>query len=155
MREIGPDEAHRLYECLEALAEHHNRVSVYFKGRYPLTPSKDRIRAFERELQEGRSFIAAVEKDGQITGFCKIGADGGKGVLEYLVVLPQERGKGHGAALMEWALGRFRALGVREIEVKTVYGNDAVQLYRKYGFREKSILLAREEKDVPGEEITG
>ena len=40
MREIRSEEAYRLYECLESLAEHHNDVSVYFKGLYPTLSSE-------------------------------------------------------------------------------------------------------------------
>lgn len=142
IREIHSEETGKLYECLEALAEHHNKVSVHFKGCYPQTPSGKRIKQFESELEEGKSRIAVAENDSHIVGFCKIGTDGSTGVLEILVVLDQERGKGYGTALMDWAMNTFRKLGVNEIDVKVVYGNEAVRLYEKYGFREKSIIMA-------------
>ena len=142
IREIHSEETGKLYECLEALAKHHNKVSVHFKGCYPQTPSGKRIKQFESELEEGKSRIAVAENDSHIVGFCKIGTDGSTGVLEILVVLDQERGKGYGAALMDWAMNTFRKLGVNEIDVKVVYGNEAVRLYEKYGFREKSIIMA-------------
>lgn len=141
MREINPDETGRLYDCLEALAKHHNQVSVYFKGYYPLMPSEQKIAQFRNELEMGRSRIAVVENDDQVTGFCKINTDGSTGILEYLVVLEQERGKGYGAAFMDWALDTFRKLGINDIDVKAVYGNDAIRFYRKYGFKEKSVIL--------------
>ena len=141
MREISAKETGRLFECLEALAEHHNKVSEYFKGYYPMTPSGQKTTQFACELEEGKSRIAVVENGDRVTGFCKINTDADTGVLEYLVVLDQERGKGYGAALMEWALDTFRALGTKSIDVKVVYGNEAIHLYRKYGFREKSVIL--------------
>ncbi len=141
MREISSKETGRLLECLEALAEHHNQVSEHFKGRYPQTPSEQKIRQFESELEEGRSRIAVIESEKKVIGFCKINTDADTGVLEYLVVLDRERGKGYGAALMEWALNTFRALGIKEIDVKVVCGNDAVRLYEKYGFRARSVIL--------------
>lgn len=142
IREINSEETGKLYECLEALAEHHNKVSVHFKGCYPQTPSGQRIKQFGNELEEGKSHIAVIENDsGNVIGFCKIGTDGNTGVLEYLVVLDRERGKGYGAALMDWAMNSFRKLEVREINVKVVYGNEAVHLYEKYGFREKSVIM--------------
>lgn len=141
MREISSKETGRLLECLEALAEHHNQVSAHFKGRYPQTPSEQKIIQFESELEEGRSRIAVIENEKKVIGFCKINTDADTGVLEYLVVLDRERGKGYGAALMEWALNTFRALGIKEIDVKVVCGNDAVRLYEKYGFRARSVIL--------------
>jgi GNAT superfamily N-acetyltransferase len=85
-----------------------------------------------------------IENDRFIVGFCKIDTDGSTGVLEYLVVLDQERGKGYGTALMDWALSTFRNLGINKIDVKVVYGNDAVRLYEKYGFRERSVIMTLE-----------
>ena len=141
MREIKAGEAGLLYECLEALAEHHNRVSVYFKGQYPQTPSGEKIILFEKELEEGITRIAVAENDTKVVGFCKIGFHDDAGVLEYLVVLEHERGKGYGAALMDWALALFRELGVRNIDVKVVFGNDTIRLYEKYGFKPRSTVL--------------
>ena len=141
MREINPNETDKLYECLEALAEHHNQVSVYFKGHYPQTPSEQKIRQFESELEEGRARIAVAENDGKEIGFCKINTDARPGVLEYLVVLDRERGKGYGAAFMDWALNTFQTLGINDIDVKVVYDNEAIRFYEKYGFRARSVIL--------------
>ena len=141
MREITSKETGKLYRCLEALAEHHNQVSVHFKGQYPRTSSEQKIAAFEQELEEGKSSIAVIEEEDRVVGFCKINIGNSAGVLEYLVVLDQERGKGYGAALMDWALNRFRDSGMKEIDVKVVYGNDAIHFYEKYGFRERSVIL--------------
>lgn len=141
MREINPNETDKLYECLEALAEHHNQVSVYFKGHYPQTPSEQKIRQFESELEEGRARIAVAENDGKVIGFCKINTDARPGVLEYLVVLDRERGKGYGAAFMDWALNTFQTLGINDIDVKVVYDNEAIRFYEKYGFRARSVIL--------------
>ena len=141
MREISSEETGKLYECLEALAEHHNSVSVHFKGSYPQTPSIQKIKQFASDLEEGKSRIAVAENGNQVVGFCKINTGADTGVLEYLVVLDRERGKGHGAALMDWALNTFRALGMKDVDVKVVYGNEAIRFYEKYGFRARSVIL--------------
>ena len=141
MREINSKETGKLFECLEALAEHHNKVSVNFKGCYPQTPSEEKIRQFESELEEGTSRIAVVENGSEVIGFCKISTNAATGVLEYLAVLDRERGKGYGAELMNWALNTFRELGMMNIDVKVVYGNEAIRFYSKYGFRERSVIM--------------
>ncbi len=73
IKEIHSEETGKLYECLEALAEHHNKVSVHFKGSYPKTPSEERIKQFESKLEEGKSRIAVIENGNDFVGFCKIG----------------------------------------------------------------------------------
>ena len=35
MRELACHELYELEDCLKALADHHNRVSIHFKGTYP------------------------------------------------------------------------------------------------------------------------
>ena len=141
MREISPEETDILYECLEDLGRHHNNVSVYFKGIYPTISSEEIVRQFAAEMKEGGSYVAVIEEGKRVIGLCKISIAKDTGFLDYLVVLHQEKGKGYGAALMNWALNRFDEFNVKNIEVKAVYGNDAIDFYKKYGFTEKSIIL--------------
>lgn len=141
MREIGSDEVSRLHGCLTELAEHHNKVSVNFKGCYPKQPFEETLRHFSSDVDAGISSIAVIEAEDAVVGFCKINHDGAVGVLEYLVVLEAHRGKGYGAQLMEWALHRFEELGIRDIDVKVADGNNAISLYEKYGFKMNAHIL--------------
>ena len=141
MREIASNEVCKLENCLLALAAHHNKVSVHFKGCYPKTPVAETIRHFSDDLEQGKSYIAVIENDQTIIGFCKINIDNNIGVLEYLIVLEDYRGLGYGAALIEWALKKFSCYGVRDIDVKVADGNAAVSLYEKYGFKMNAHIL--------------
>ena len=146
MREITKDEVGGLRECLEALAGHHNRVSVHFKGAYPSQPYGEKTAGFADALAHGGSHIAVVEEGEKIVGFCKIDLNGEKGKLDYLVVLPSCRGKGYGKALMDWAMAAFSQAGAHRIEVKVIDGNDAIHLYEKYGFQMNAHILVREDR---------
>lgn len=145
MREITADEAPALRECLESLAAHHNAVSTNFKGDYPSRRYDDTLAIFSEALRSGRSRAAIAEEGGKIAGFCKIdAAPDGCGKLDYLVVLAEFRGRGHGTALMDWAMQTFCALGVSRIEVKVADGNAAaLRFYEKYGFRMNAHILVR------------
>ena len=146
LRQITADEAPRLRACVQALSEHHNRVSVNFKGSYPSRPYDKTLSLFAQALEENVSRIAVIEEGGEIVGFCKVDLHGdGTGKLDYLVVLPQCRGRKYGKALMDWAMAVFSGSGVRKIEVKVVDGNNAVHLYEKYGFRMNAHILVRGE----------
>ena len=142
MREIGSKETYRLYDCMEDLAKHHNEVSVYFKGGYPTISSEEILRKFAEDLENGISRISVMEDGDKVIGFCKINIVKDNGFLDYLSVLEEERGKGIGTALVDWALEKFAECNVRNIEVKVVYGNGVIDFYKKYGFREKSILMS-------------
>ncbi|MCR4779819.1 MAG: hypothetical protein K5876_01845, partial [Ruminiclostridium sp.] len=63
MREIGADEVYKLKECLTALAEHHNKMSVNFKGCYPKKPVEDTMERFADDLNGGYSYIAVIENE--------------------------------------------------------------------------------------------
>lgn len=64
-------------------------------------------------------------------------AEGGPaGLLEDLVVRPEARGAGVGAALLAFAAERSRAGGLLRLTLLTERGNrNAQRLYRKVGFR--------------------
>lgn len=141
MRQIAHDEVYRLEECLKALAEHHNEVSVNFKGSFPKKPFSETLAAFEKALADGDSKIAVIEDNGRAAGFCKIDLSGTQGSIDYLIVLKEYRGSGYGGQLMDWALDTLRKDGAARIEIKVVDGNDAKAFYEKYGFRTVSQIL--------------
>ncbi len=141
MRELSGREVYRLEECLKELAEHHNEVSVNFRGSFPKKPFRETLAAFEKEVCNGESRIAVIENEGAILGFCKIKTNGREGTIDYLVVLKKYRGNGYGEALLSWALDALRADGVSRIEVRVADGNDAIRFYEKHGFRLASHIL--------------
>lgn len=141
MREIGSQEVYTLKNCLEELAEHHNKVSVNFKGCYPKQPFEETLIRFSVDVDAGNSSIAVVEAEDRVVGFCKINYVSNVGVIEYLIVSMEYRGKGYGAQLMEWALSRFKEFGIHNVDVKVADGNDAISLYEKYGFKMNAHIL--------------
>lgn len=143
MREITPKEVCGLEECLRALSEYHNAVSVHFQGRYPSRPYEKTLALFEDALKKQTSRIAVIEDGKRIAGFCKVDLDGEKGKLDYLVVLETYRNRGFGKMLMDWAMKTFEEQGVHQIEVKVVDGNEAIHLYEKYGFRMNAHILVK------------
>lgn len=141
MRELTAAEIPRLRKCLQALAEHHNEVSVNFKGAYPSQPFEETLRSFQSALSEKTARVAVVEDENCIVGFCKIDLHGSHGKLDYLMVQKAYCGRGYGKALMQWAMRAFENAEVHQIEVKVVDGNETIHLYEKYGFQMNAHLL--------------
>lgn len=140
MREIAVTEVWKLKECVQALSEYHNEVSVNFKGYYPSQSYEKTLDSFSDSLRRQKSRIAVIEKNNRVIGFCKIDlALNGK--LDYLMILKDYRGKGYGKELMDWAMKSFTEENVRQIEVKVVDGNAAIHLYEKYGFKMNAHIL--------------
>ena len=141
MREIDAKEVYRLRNCLQELADHHNKVSVNFKGCYPKQPLEETLIRFSSDVDAGNSSIAVIEAEDRVVGFCKIDYVSTAGVIEYLIVSEGYRGKGYGAQLMEWALNRFKELNIYDMDVQVADGNDAISLYEKYGFKMNAHFL--------------
>lgn len=141
LKEIAPAETEQLLPCLEALDTYHNAVSVFFSGSYPARANSMKLAEFKQSLNNGKSKIAGVFRESDLLGFCKIDFFESHGKLDYLVVLPGARGRGLGDKLMQWAFAEFARHGLGQIEVKVVYGNDAVAFYEKYGFRMNAQIM--------------
>ena len=141
MRELLSSEVYKLETCLRELAEHHNRVSVNFKGSYPKKPYTETLHSFEADVRSGKSRIAVIDSDDRIVAFCKTDINEGQGKIDYLIVLNEYRSKGYGDMLMNWAMDLFRQCGVNQIEVKVADGNNAIRFYEKYGFRMNAHIL--------------
>ncbi len=141
IRSLEANEVYKLIGCLEALAEHHNAVFLHFSGSYPSRPYKQTLEMFSASLIMEHSQIAVVEEQSHIAGFCKLDFSGASGKIDYLIVLPEDRGKGFGKVLIDWAMQTFRQKGVKSIEVKVIAGNNAMRLYEKYGFQINAQIL--------------
>lgn len=141
IRTIKPNEVEKLLDCLVALAEHHNVVSLYFAGAYPAGPYAKTLEMFSAALMNGKSQIAVIEEGEAIVGFCKLDFSDSTGKIDYLIVLPEYHSKGYGKILMEWAIQTFRQKNVSNIDVKVVAGNDSVRFYEKYGFKINAQIL--------------
>lgn len=141
MREINSEEVYMLKECLVSLADYHNSVSINFKGHYPKESFDETLNRFSADLSKGKSLIAVIEDGDKVIGFCKINYDLAVGVLEYLVVVEDYRGKGHGTRLLDWAINKFDELGICNVDVKVADGNEATTLYEKYGFKMNAHIL--------------
>ena len=143
IRTIQQNEIASLKECLRELAKHHNAVSMNFKGHYPSKAAEEVLSNFIRQVEAGTSYIAVMEENNNVIGFCKCDVDleNRQGKLDYLVVLESHRGMGYGGVLMDWAMKLFEEKEVTKIEVKVVAGNEAIHMYEKYGFRLNAHIL--------------
>jgi len=140
LREIKDNEFELLRPCIECLNNHHNEISINFKGTYPRHNVEDKINTFRESVLSGKSKIAVIIDENKIVGVCKIDLDG---IFDYLVVLCDYRQKGYGDRLMKWALEEYKRLNINNIELHTVYGNDAIHFYEKYGFKMQSYVMER------------
>ena len=100
---------------------------------------------YEGLLGSGRGHLLLAEEDGRVLGYAMVSVIGGQvtlatgermAELETLSVAEGERGQGVGRALMDAAYAVMRELGVNEVMLYVIEGNEsAVRFYENLGMR--------------------
>lgn len=145
IRRLECEQLGALKELLQELAAFHNQVATSFAGDYPLFPLDEQIANMAEEMREDRALVAVLEEDDRLVGFAKASFMDRHGEIDYLYVREHLRGTGLGRLLMDHMLAYLKANGVEFIEVRVVDGNPARGFYEEYGFRVRSLLMAKEQ----------
>lgn len=107
-------------------------VVAGFLGReayWAIGRSRDVI---ERSLEGSVVVVSALESDGAMVGFARVVGDGATFAwLADVFVLPEARGRGIGAAVVEAALAAPAVMDVKRVVLATA---DAHGLYARFGF---------------------
>ena len=150
--EIVAADASRLDELeplFKAMHEHHRAGrprAAQVRAFRPADEAWARRREHYRGLFDaGRANLLIAERDGRAIGYAMVSEIGGQATLETgarmaelesLSVLPGERGAGVGSALMAAAHELARGLGVAELMVYVMDGNEqALRFYERCGLR--------------------
>jgi len=151
------DEVHQLH-ALEplwnALQEHHSVLTPNLGGgaaKRELADSWQRRRAkYERWLQDPEAFFIVAEDHGHPIGYAFVTVGPGYAgwntgdrlaELETLSVLPEHRGGGVGAALLESARERLAEMGVEDLVITALKTNvDSHRFYERHGFTQGFVI---------------
>lgn len=89
--------------------------------------------------------MVATNPAGTIVGVVLAGHDGLRATLRHLAVLPGDRGRGLGRALVEHAIAKLRALGIHKCAVFIFADNVAgAGFWERIGWRERADLQIRQ-----------
>lgn len=128
-----------------ALREHHTALAPTLDSPRPREESWARRRAqYETWLAEPGSFILIAEQAGTLVGYAMVrlrsasptwSSSERAGEIETLSVLPEARGQGVGTALLDAVRERLEPLGLGELSLHVIAGNDdATRFYERHGF---------------------
>lgn len=137
-----------------ALQEHHSRITPELD---PQTPKRDladawRLRRskYVRWLESPETFFIVAEDASGPVGYAFVTVGPGyaswktgerAGELETLSVLPEHRGSGIGAALIEAAWSRLGELGIDDMAITTTRTNvDSHRFYEREGFNQAFVV---------------
>ncbi len=148
------DEIDAVEPLWNALQEHHVRVTPALD---PQTPKRElgdawrmRRSKYVRWLEDPETFFIIAEDESGPIGYAFVTVGPGyaswttgerAGVLETLSVLPEHRGSGVGAALIETAWNRLGDLGIDDMAITTTKTNvDAQRFYERMGFSQGFVI---------------
>lgn len=148
------DEIDAVEPMWNALQEHHVRITPELDPQTPKRELADawRIRRskYVRWLTDPETFFVIAEDVSGPIGYAFVTVGPGyaswatgerAGVLETLSVLPQHRGGGVGATLIEAAWTRLDELGVDDMAITTTKTNvDSHRFYEREGFSQAFVI---------------
>ena len=104
-------------------------------------PHKD----IARKLQVQRELFLVGEVGGQLVASAMAGYDGHRGWVNYLAVQPDQRGQGHGTALMRHIEQALLTLGCPKLNLQVRSSNTAVlDFYRSLGYaQDEAVSLGK------------
>src|SRR5260370_1036861 len=143
---LPADRIDELAPLWDALREHHLSVAPpWLPPAYPAEESwRRRARQYREWLADPDSFVLVARRGHGLVGYAMVHLRGGSptwptseraGEVETLAVLPEERRRGIGRALLNAVSQRLHALGASEISLHLLVGNDdAGRFYEREGF---------------------
>jgi GNAT superfamily N-acetyltransferase len=150
----GVERVEELEPLWKALQQHHSQVMARPAGLTPRDLDESwglRRRKYRSLLAEPGAFVLIAEDDGDPVGYAMVHLSDGSigyttsetvGDVETLSVMPSARGAGVGAALMDAVDSELAALGIREVRLGVVAGNDdAIRFYERRGMRPFAVTL--------------
>jgi ribosomal protein S18 acetylase RimI-like enzyme len=134
------------------VAEHHAFDPQRFLAPGARTP--ERYGSFLGSQLDNRDAVVLVaEQDGAVIGYAYgtvedydyMSLRGPAGVLQDIIVDPEQRGRGVGRLLLNAILDQLKSRGVPRVVLSTAVANEAAQhLFASAGFRRTMIEMTRE-----------
>ena len=159
IRPLTPSELELVAPIWASLLEHHGEAEPDRETRPASESWAIRRRQYELWLEDPGSFALVAEEDGEPVGYAFVHVHGPDDTwvtsertaeLETLAVLPEQRGAGIGAALMDAVDGELKGLGIDDLGLVVVAGNTAaLRFYERRGLRAYAHRMHRGR--VPGD----
>lgn len=128
-------------------------VAALWREVFPDAPAWNHPETdIRRKLAVQREAFLVAVVDGELVGTAMGGYDGHRGWVYYVVVSPNHRRQGIGAALMEGVEERLARIGCPKINLQVRATNDEVVcFYERLGYRvEERISMGKRLEDIGG-----
>jgi ribosomal protein S18 acetylase RimI-like enzyme len=135
----------------EQLNQHHEQISLYFKGEFYTNTFEQRKAKLSQKYGQGQlRFDLAYYKD-DLVGYCISGiGENGIGEIESIYIIKEFRGQYVGEVLMQHALDWLDEQGVTSKMIDVAVGNErAFKFYARFGFFPRVTRLKQKDTDTP------
>lgn len=111
-------------------------------------PSEEKVKQLVEPLLQKECYYLIANKDDHLLGWILIGESkdqfDGKtfGFIYELFVLEEFRGNGISKRLIEKSIEHFKQKGYSEVRLSVFAGNQAIKLYEKLGFTDRTITMS-------------
>lgn len=164
IRRIAVSELDVIEPLWNALREHHSSVTPDLgEPRSRAESWQLRRSQYEGWLSDSDAFLLVAEREEEPVGYAMVQLREGSptwplseraGEIETLSVLPSERGRGTGSALLEAVREELGSHGIAELSLHVMHtNNDAMRFYERHGFETYAIWVragARSENNSSG-----
>jgi len=150
----GARDLPRLEPVWKALQAHHARVTAalgHSPARSPEESWRRRLERYVGWIEERDTFVLLAGRGERLVGYAFVTVGPGLASwatadrvaeLETLSVLPEERGRGAGTALLDAVDERLAGLGVHELMLTAAGSNDAAhRFYERRGLRASFVVF--------------
>lgn len=159
IRRIDASELDLLEPLWNALREHHSNVTPRLGEPRPRSDSwQRRRRQYKAWLATPDAFVLMAEREGTPVGYAMVQVREGSptwplseraGEIETLSVLPDERSRGTGSALLREIRRQLASLGITELSLHVMHTNDdAMRFYERHGFKPYAVWVRSEGKNT-------
>jgi ribosomal protein S18 acetylase RimI-like enzyme len=152
IRRLDSTELDLLEPLWNALREHHSSVTPHLGEPRPRRESwQRRRRQYAAWLADSEAFVLLAQREGAPVGYAMVYVREGSptwaigeraGELETLSVLPEERGRGTGSALLEAVRAELATREVMEVSLLAIATNEeAIRFYERHGFTTHALSM--------------
>jgi len=152
IRRIDSTELDLLEPLWNALREHHSSVTPHLGEPRPRRESwQRRRRQYAAWLAGSEAFALLAQRSGAPVGYAMVHVREGSptwpvgeraGELETLSVVPEERSRGTGSALLQAVRSELAARGIAEVSLLAIAGNEqAIRFYERHGFSTHALWM--------------
>jgi ribosomal protein S18 acetylase RimI-like enzyme len=129
------------FEIVNYRSEYQSAVVDLWRKCRLIIPQNDPIVDIQKKVDYQPELFFVALLDGRVIGSVMAGYEGHRGWLNYVAILPEYQGQGHGRKLVEKAIAELKKLGCIKVNLEVRKSNSSViDFYMHLGFKDNEVV---------------